>query len=273
VSRLETTHQHHDAAEHDHGHGHDHGHEEEHGHGHGPHEDWNNEEYVDYWLDREARRGDQRRRQFVVVRAFIPKLPEQEFRYLNLGAGPGNLDEVLLAHFPGAQATLVDGSLAMLGAARNRLEQYDDRVEYVQGNLANPEWAGAVSGPFDVVVSTIALHNLRDPQRIRELYGEVFQLLGHGGVFLNLEYVRPPRPSLAALSAWAANDPEARLGGRSGGAGMPGTILEQLLWLNEAGFPCADVLWKEQHAALLLGVRDHLHMPESDHDHEGAHQH
>src|SRR4051812_30692909 len=212
-------------------HHHDHDH---HDHGHattvredGRHENWFDEEYVEEWIQRQDARADERRRQFVIVRSMIPKTPEQEFRYINLGAGPGNLDEVLLERFKGAEAVLVDGSMAMLAEARRRLERFEGRVEYVQANLSTPDWAKAVQGPFDVAVSTIALHNLRDARRLRELYAETFRLLGHGGLFLNLDYVRPARDDLRTLAAWAGRDPEARFAGRHGGQGVPGTVEEQ----------------------------------------------
>jgi SAM-dependent methyltransferase len=236
----------------------------------GPAEDWNNEEYVAYWLEQQNERSAERDRHFAIIRALIPRTPEQEFRYLNLGAGPGRLDEILLTHFPGASATLIDGSLALLSVARQQLDQFADRVEYVQANLANPDWAGAVSGPFDFAISTIAIHHLRDPQRIRELYAETYRLLGHGGMFLNLDYVRPSRRSLGPLAAWAVRDPDAGVTAHNDGAGMPGTLLEQLGWLNEAGFGCVEVFWKEMNLALVCGIRDHLHMPEG-HAAEDAH--
>lgn len=228
-----------------------------------PQEDWNSEEYVEHWLAQQQERAAEQRRQFAIIRAVIPKLPEQEFRYLNLGAGPGNLDEVLLEAFPGANATLVDFSLVMLGTARQRLARWGNRVEYVQANLASADWAGAVSGPFDFVISTLAIHHLQDPRRIRDLYAEIYRLMGHGGTFLNLDLVRPARPSLAPLAPWAAKDLEAglTLTGHGGGAGLPGTLLEQLGWLSEAGFNCVDVLWKDLSTALVCGIRDHLHMP------------
>jgi hypothetical protein len=170
---------------------------------------------------------------------------------------------------------LVDVSLAMLEASRERLKRFGDRVEYVQANLATPDWAAAVPGPFDVAVSSIAIHNLRDASRVREIYAETFKLMGHGGMFLNLDYIRPARPALNALSPWAAKDPEAGFYGRGGGASNhPGTVVEQLGWLSEAGFPIVDVLWKDLRAALLCGVRDHLHLPDADHDHDaGGHSH
>ncbi|MPZ50121.1 MAG: methyltransferase domain-containing protein [Dehalococcoidia bacterium] len=248
-------------------------HEHEHGHDH-PEEDWNDEEYVAYWLERQTGRAEERRRHFMMFRALITKMPEDEFSYINLGAGPGYLDEVLLEQFPGAQCTLVDGSLPMLVEARKRLERFGERVEYVQANLATPDWAGAVTGPFDFAVSSIAIHNLRDPRRIRDLYAETFRLTGHGGMFLNLDYVRPARPSLAPLGPWVAKDHEAGLR-RGGGHDMPGTLIEQLGWLSEAGFSTVDVVWKNMNTVLLCGLRDHLHMPEGEGGHaaEGAHGH
>lgn len=226
-----------------------------------PREDWFSDEYVAYWLDQQGQRAEERRRQFMRIRAVLPKEPGQEFRYINLGAGPGNLDEVLLEQFRGAQATLVDGSLAMLAEARRRLGRFEDRVELVQANLTSPEWAGAVRGPFDVAVSTIALHNLRDPGRLRQLYAEIYRLLGGGGLFLNLDYVRIARPSLVPLAAWAAKDPDAEFGRSRGGNNQPGTVEEQLGWLREAGFACAECLWKEFQVALMAGVRDQLDLP------------
>ncbi|MFA7248293.1 MAG: class I SAM-dependent methyltransferase [Dehalococcoidia bacterium] len=248
----------------------------EHEHGGASNEDWNDADFVARWLERQAERAPERRRQFALVRAVIPRLPAEEFRYLNLGSGPGNLDELLLDQFAAATATLVDFSLPMLMAARARLARFGDRVEYVHANLASADWAGGVGGSFDVVVSTLAVHHVEDPRRIRALYGEVHRLLGHGGMFLNLDRVRPARPAFGPLAAWAAQDPEAGLSARGHGDDLPGTLAEHLGWLGEAGFGAVDVLWKDPGMALLCGLRDHLHVPEEAHAHDGgehAHPH
>ena len=225
-------------------------------------DDWHDEAFIQQWLERQQGRQTERRRQFIALRAFITKNPEQEFRYLNLGAGPGNLDTILLQHFSGVNAVVLDGSLAMLTEARKQLQQYGERVEYVQADLSTPDWLGAVAGPFDFVISARTIHHLRDPKRIRELYREVRGLTGHGGTFLNLDYVRPARAELSRLGEWITRDAEAGFGGPPHDANdMPGTLLEQLGWLGEAGFGTVDVYWKELDLALLSGINGHLHMP------------
>jgi SAM-dependent methyltransferase len=241
------------------------------GHGHGDshdlpghtHDDqWHDEEYVKGWLERQKVRQAERRRQFVALRAFITKSPDQEFRYLNLGAGPGNLDKVLLPHFPGANAVVLDGSLAMLAEARKELAPYGDRVEYVQANLGSSDWTGAVAGPFDFVFSARTIHHIGGPSRIRQLYREVRELTGHGGTFLNLDYVRPAKAELARVGEWITRDAEAGFSGPPHDvANMPGTVQEHLGWLGEAGFGTVEVYWKEMDLALMCGINGHLHMP------------
>ena len=230
--------------------------------GHTHDDQWHDEEYVENWIARQKERAPQRRRQFVALRAFIPKSPDQEFRYLNLGAGPGNLDVVLLEHFRGANAVVLDGSLAMLTEARKELAKYGDRVEYVQANLTTSEWTGAVAGPFDFVLSSRTIHHLGGPPRIRELYREIRGLTGHGGTFLNLDYVRPAKAELARLSDWITRDEEADFSGAPHDVeNMPGTLQEHLGWLGEAGFGTVEVYWKQMDLALMSGINGHLHMP------------
>ncbi len=79
-----------------------------------PKEDWFDEGYVAYWIGREEQRRALRTRHFGLLRALLPFSPDAAFRYLNVGAGPGAFDELVLSSFSAAQATLVDSSPVML---------------------------------------------------------------------------------------------------------------------------------------------------------------
>ncbi len=221
-----------------------------------PREDWSDEAWVDLWIQRQEARAPQRNRQFAMIRALVPAQPGDAFRYINVGAGPGALDELLLARFPNVRATLQDGSPLMLRRARERLERFGDRVEYVQADLATPAWREQIRGSFDLAVSSIAIHNLGDGRRIRALYAEIAEVLSPGGFFMNLDYVRPASLRFRALMDRATADPES--GFMMGGGGGPATVEEQLIWLRDAGFAPVDCFWKEFRVALFGGFRANL---------------
>jgi tRNA (cmo5U34)-methyltransferase len=144
-----------------------------------------------------------------------------------------------------------------------RLAQHGDRVNIVTADLSTADWRNDLGSAFDVAVSSIAIHNLRDPRRIREIYGEVFSVLNDGGFFVNFDYVRPSSPMLRPLAVLAGSDPEAGYTQRiTGGQNSPGTIEEQLIWLREAGFTAVDCFWKEFHAALFGGFKGTVSVPE-----------
>jgi tRNA (cmo5U34)-methyltransferase len=215
-------------------------------------ENWFDPEFVREWIERQEAKSPETR-QLPRVRDAIPCSSDASFRYVNLGSGAGTLDALILARFPNAEATLVDGSAVMLKAARERLDTFGQRVSFVEVNLAEPSWVEAVPGPFDGAVSTIALHNLRDSMRIRGLYAEVFNLLNDGGWFMNLDYTRAAAPLMGRWFQWATTG--ATAAARPAGRGFPGTVEEQLVWIREAGFAPADCIWREAQLALLAGCK------------------
>lgn len=226
-----------------------------------PREDWADDRFVATWLDRQNDRGAERARQFVVVRSFVPRYPDESFRYLNVGAGDGRLDEVLLERFTAAKATLIDGSHLMVERAMERLQRFGPRASAVRGDLASPAWTEALEPPFDLVVSTIAVHNLADPGRIRKLYAEIYDVVADGGFFMNFDYVRAPSLRVRELVNWASGDPEAGYLSRSTGGQASGSLDEQLGWLREAGFAPVDCFWKEFQATLFGGFKGKSPLP------------
>ena len=109
-------------------------------------------------------------------------------RVLDLGAGTGLLAGFVARGLPGgASSTLLDGAGAMLAQARERL---GERASYVVGDLVDP----LPEGPWDAIVSALAIHHLDDPAK-RDLFARVRAALAPGGLFVNAEQV-------AGESAW-----------------------------------------------------------------------
>src|SRR5206468_1683559 len=108
----------------------------------------------------------------------------------DLGAGDGGFADLVMDAFPESTGVLIDFSEPMVAAAERRLEPRAGRWEMVHGDLSSPEWrAGLRAGDrFDAIVSRLAIHHLPDARK-RELYGEVFDLLTPGDLFLNWEHV------------------------------------------------------------------------------------
>jgi tRNA (cmo5U34)-methyltransferase len=107
----------------------------------------------------------------------IPFVPTRSFRVLELGVGTGTLTARILATFPHAQLTGIDLSPRMIALARRKLRPYRDRVELIAGDIARfPET------PWDVVVSALAIHHLRDAEKWR-LFRRIRRWLTSGGYF------------------------------------------------------------------------------------------
>jgi tRNA (cmo5U34)-methyltransferase len=230
-----------------------------------PREDWFDGQFVEDWLSEQEGRSAERLAHFAIIRSAIPKSVDEQFRCLNLGAGDGWLDEVILGRFTKVESTLLDGSTVMLQHAQERLEPFRDRVQVVQGDLSQPSWREGLRPPYDVVVSSIAIHNLFDAGAVRALYAQVYEIVADGGVFLNLDYLRPVTPLTAQMSRWAGSDRDAKYTRPRGstGGGSRGSLEEQLIWLRDAGFAPVDCLWKEFHTALLAGFKGDVHIPQS----------
>ena len=227
-------------------------------------ENWFDDAFVADWLGRQKARTPERERQFAMVRAMIPRRADEPFRYIDLGGGDGWLDEWLLDRFTAARAVVHDGSPAMLSQARARLEpRFSGRVEYVEADLSTPAWMDAVKGPFDLAVSTIALHNLEDPARQRLLYREVGHLMAPGGLLMNLDYVRAPHPSMGDVYRYASSDEAAGFLAVRGYRDYLGTVEEHLSWMAEAGFGPTDCFWRELRIALFGGFKGVPSVPDA----------
>jgi ubiquinone/menaquinone biosynthesis C-methylase UbiE len=132
--------------------------------------------------------------------SFAPFPREAKLEVLDVGAGYGVVTEEVLQAFPAAHVTLQDYSQPMLDQARQRLAARSKQLSFVLCDLTDSSWPQAVGGPFDLAVSAIALHNLRDPEKIFACYRPIQDLLKPGGFFLNCDrFVEGVEPHLTEL--------------------------------------------------------------------------
>lgn len=176
----------------------------------------------------------------------VELLPPNPTRVLDLGTGDGRLLALVRTARPGVHGVAVDFSPLMLERARQRFAG-DSDVEVVEHDLDRP-----IPGfdPFDLVVSSFAIHHV-DDDRKRALYAEVFGLLRPGGALLDLEHVASTTEALhvAFLAAVGLtpeeDDPSNKLA----------PVEDQLGWMRGAGFVDVDCFWKWRELALLAGTR------------------
>ena len=92
----------------------------------------------------------------------IAAIPEPPGRVLELGIGTGETTSRLLERFPGAEVTGLDASAEM--AFRARELGIDVRLARMEDPLPD--------GPWDLVISVLSVHELRDEQK-RDLFRRV----------------------------------------------------------------------------------------------------
>lgn len=219
---------------------------------------------VEHFNDRAATYEAERRRVLPGYDAFYGaavaalSLSEREIRrVLDLGAGTGLLAAHVARAYPGVELTLLDGAAEMLDRAR---ETFGDGATYVLADLADPL---PTPGPWDAVVSGLAIHHLDDAAK-RELFARVHAALAPGGMFVNAEQVAGPTALFDdAYHRW--HEHQAREFGTSDAGWQhavesmrhdrTASVERQLGWLREAGFADADCLWKDHRLAVLAARR------------------
>lgn len=178
-------------------------------------------------------------------------------RILDLGAGTGLLTSQLADRYPGARFVLQDGSPAMLEQASELL---GDKIEsVVVSDFADP----LPEGPFDAVVSSLAIHHLEDEGK-RDVYARAHDALAPKGWFVNAEQVAGPTATLEkqfnewharAAKAQGATDDEWNAALERFKHDRRSSVHDQMKWLTQIGFTDVECLMQDYCFAVLIGRR------------------
>jgi cyclopropane fatty-acyl-phospholipid synthase-like methyltransferase len=188
------------------------------------HHDWSSKEYVSAWAERQDEREVDREAIFHLIARTLSEDSRAALTILDLGAGYGALAQFLLEHFPNAKAVCQDGSAEMAKLGRNRMEHLKGRFDYILSDFSKPGWSRKLKGPFDAIVSAIAIHNVRTQKIIQSIYEETFLLVKTDGCFLNFDRMTPSQE-------------------------------RQLTWLKQAGFTNVRCFWDGGRRALVGGYK------------------
>jgi ubiquinone/menaquinone biosynthesis C-methylase UbiE len=187
-----------------------------------PH-DWHSQSYVDEWIKRDESRDEERRPRIrhMIAAATLPA--DTALSVLDIGAGYGFVTEEVLRAFPRARVTLQDYSDLMLTRARQHLAGSAGQLSFVLADLTDPHWTDRLGGPFDLIVSAIAIHNLRAADKITAVYRGIAQLLKPGAPFLDYDLFQ-----------------------------QHGGLETHIAMMQEAGMSRVSRLWDDGHAAIIV---------------------
>lgn len=200
--------------------------------------EWSDPSRVSEYLSREIPHRQ------VAEAMLLETLPDRIDSFLDLGTGDGRLLALVSDRHQGANGIGLDSSEAMLDRAVARFDG-NPAIALRAYDLSQPL---TEQGPFDAIVSGLAIHHLED-ERKQELFGEIHGLLAPGGVFANLDLVKSATPQLHERFRHeigrTEDDPTDRLAGLS----------EQMGWLRDVGFDEVDCHFKWLELALIVAVR------------------
>ena len=153
---------------------------------------------------------------------------------LDLGTGTGETARRVLDRHPGARLTGVDESEEMLAAARETLAGRAVHLQPGRMEDALPR------GPFDLVVSALAVHHL-DGAGKADLFARIHAVLRPGGRFVMADVIVPEDPADSVVPLSPEYD-------------LPSPLGDLLAWLGQAGFTAA-VTWRDRDLAVIAADR------------------
>lgn len=149
---------------------------------------------------------------------------------LELGVGTGETSRRVLAVHPGARLVGIDASAEMLA------EAHLPGAELTVARLEDP----LPHGPFDLVVSCLAVHHL-DGAGKRDLFRRIAEALADGGRLVLGDVIVPADPADAVTPCTPDFD-------------LPDRLDDQLAWLADAGFD-ARATWVRGDLAVVRATR------------------
>lgn len=183
----------------------------------------------------------------------------KDFDLVDLGIGPGDVDEKILEKYPGAHVTGIDISEKMLDSARLKLHKFSERAKLVKG-----DFDFADLGPErDFIISSIAIHNSADDDKMK-LFDRIYDSLSDKGLFINADFIAGEDPQDDERDRrWYFHFLEQHLKGTELETWImhafyednPAKLSDQFKWLGESGFRKVECTWKKMNLAVYVAYK------------------
>lgn len=190
----------------------------------------------------------------------LPYTETQKIRVADLGCGTGTIAKMILKRYPNSTLTCVDLAVKMITRAKVKLARYKN-IKYIVADFHNFNF----SRKYDAVVTSLALHHLRDDQEKKKFFKKIFDALNKNGVFYNADVVLGSNETLQNLymNKWkelmqrklSQSEVENVWCPKYEDEDRPAKIIDQIKWLEEIGFKKTDIIWKYYNFAVYGGVK------------------
>lgn len=180
---------------------------------------------------------------------------------IDLGSGTGNIALAVKKKFPRSRLTCLDLAENMLEISKARMKRLK-AVEFIRGDLSR----FPLDKKYDAVLSSLAIHHLRNDPDKYGLYRRIFSALKKGGVFYNADVVLGPDAhwQLVYMKQWisfmARSVPKSEIKKnwlvKYRAEDRPAVLMNQLKWLEKIGFKKTEVVWKYYNFAVYGGTKE-----------------
>ena len=190
----------------------------------------------------------------------LPHAKTQKIRVADIGSGTGTVGKIILKKYPNSTLTCVDIAANMIETAKIKLAQYKN-VEYIVEDFYNYNF----EKKYDVVVTSLALHHLKNDNDKKKFFKKIFDALNKNGVFYNADIVLGSSEPLQNLymNKWKEfmqrkvppDEIENIWCPKYEDEDRPAKTIDQIKWLEEIGFQKTDIIWKYYNFAVYGGMK------------------
>ncbi|MDR3290898.1 MAG: class I SAM-dependent methyltransferase [Methanobrevibacter sp.] len=123
-----------------------------------------------------------------MIEALINIFTFNNYEYINildLGCGTGSLTQKIKEKFPNSRITCMDSSKEMINLAKKKLWDYDN-IKFIIADFSDFNFNNDC---YDVVLSSLAIHNLIGDEDKKNLYRRIYKALKKNGFFYIADFV------------------------------------------------------------------------------------